>query len=714
MQIKVKKASHQSSKSLSCVRFDATRSLGDIITLAQQLTWLTACFRLSSTETLSYSETTMELLNPNIFAIRTDPLTPCLTTGVTCWHSMFNRCVIAGGFPVPERGDRRGVELSFALMAPLGRIWYPKEYLDGVVLKGFSTILVPTSINQHGVQWHFIGHEDRRKEISMAAVQEHCEIVVEHVPIQELAQKRAFIGYCPEVQVHLGTRDSGFERIEAPPRPLAQDAGTELLFSREVTPVLSVPGMGILGGYMGTKVQLPNSKLSELKQDDAFLDDQIFNARRSASILYDVGMKTGWLVPELSVILHLVHFWTSQRPDQRKLVDMLPFAEPSPDGAEASYQAILASKDDPLQSSQNRSTVIYVGDRVRWMYLALQSRKEMLIKRQSETTKPPNLGRKSVLYGWNFKEIANRQEFLTRLKVSIDTESSGRWETLAREDPKIVVLFCHKLGEPIRPVRPEQLCSSWHPIPYGRSYLVASVKTMLALTESCRGSQDRPMLSPKHYWNRRELLFEKCSLDPGTTCKRLQELVKEPPKFSIDLETMGWKGAVIFGGSLLSKRKGCQPIIAEPAIDKTEVDCDMDDDGSNQAYGEEDEDFVDPEGIPASSIAPGRYPSEYFSPTSQEEANPFSHASHLHIPSVNCQRTVTVAVDQFLPEPQRTAHRSLRRRPAVDALKPSDSRDRDSRVCRGLESCTHRRSRAIGIGSTRPPARRTEIWSRNL
>lgn len=589
MQIKVRKASPQSSKSLSCVHFDVTGSLGDIITLAQQLAWLAACFRHSSTEALSYSEATMALLIPNIFAIRTDPLTPCLITGVSCWHSMFNRCVIAGGFPVPERGDRRGVELSFALMAPLGRIWYPKEYLDGVVLKGFSTILVPTSINQHGVQWHFIGHEDRGKEISMAAVQEHCEVVVEHVPIQELAQSRAFVGYCPKVQVHLGTRDSGFERIKAPPRPLAQDAGTELLYSREVTPVLSVPGMGILGGNMGMKVQLPNSKLSELKQDDAFLDDQIFNARRSASILYDVGTKTGWLVPELSVILHLVHFRASQRLDQRELVDKLPFAEPSPDGAEASYQAILASKDVPLRSIPNRSTVIYVGDHVRWMYLALQSRKEMLIKRQSETTKPPDLGRGSVLYGWNFEQIANREEFLTRLKVNIDAESSGGWETLAREDPKIVVLFCYNLGQPIRPVRPKQLCSSWHPIPYGRSYLVASVPTILGLTRSCRGSQDRPMLSPKHYWNRRELLFERCSLDPGTACKRLQELVKKPPKFPMDLKTTGRTGAVIFGGSLLSKKKGCQPIIAEPAIDETEVDRDMDDNGSNQAYEEEDE-----------------------------------------------------------------------------------------------------------------------------
>jgi hypothetical protein len=382
MQIRVEKNPPPLSKTYSCVRFDATGSLDDLIALAQQLTWLTACFRISSTKILSYSETTMALSTSNIFTIRTGPLTPCSNKPGACWHSMFNGCVIAGGFPIPKRGDHHGVELSFTFMAPLGRIWYPKEYLDGVVLKGFSTILVPTSISQDGVQWHFIGHDDKRKEISMAEVKKHCGVVVEHVPMEELAKKRTFVGYCPEVHIHLGTRDSGFEQIEAPPRTLADDAGRELLFSREVNPILSIPGMGILGGSMGAKLQLPNSKLSELKQDDAFLEDQIFNAKRSAAILYDVGTKTGWLVPELSVILHLTHFWASQRPDHSELVNILPFSQPSPDGAVASYEAILKSKDDPLQSNEKRDTVIYVGDRIRWTYLALQSRKELLIKRQ--------------------------------------------------------------------------------------------------------------------------------------------------------------------------------------------------------------------------------------------------------------------------------------------------------------------------------------------
>jgi hypothetical protein len=669
MQIKV-------SKTFSCVRFDAIGSLGDLISLAQQLTWLAACFRISSTETLAYSEVTMVLSNSNVFAIRTCPLTPCLNKRGACWHSMFSRSVIAGGFPIPERGDRHGVELPFTLMAPLGRIWYPKEYLDGVVLKGFSTILVPMSINQDGVQWHFIGHNDSRKEISMAAVEKHCEVVVEHIPIQELAKKRTFVGYCPEVHIHLGTRDSGFERVQAPPRTLAQDVGTELLFSREVNPVLSIPGMGILGGSIGTKVQLPNSKLSELKQDDAFLEDQIFNARRSASILYDVGTKTGWLVPELSVILHLVHFWASQRPEHDELVDTLPFSELSSDGAEASYRAILDSKDDPLQRNQKRNTVIYVGDRIRWIYLALQSRKEILIKRQSETTKPPDLSRGGVLYGWNFEEIANRQEFLTKLKVNVDAESSGGWETLAREDPKIVVLFCHNLGQPIRPVRPEQLCSSWHPIPCGRCYLVASVPTILGLTKSCRGSQDQPMLSPKHYWKRRELLFERCSLNSGTACKRLQELAKQPPNVPMNFNTIGRTGAVIFGRPLLTRKKGCQHVTAESAINETEVEYEIDNDGNYQVFEEGVEDFVAPGGpsmpddvesdTPASSIAPRKYSSGNFSPTSPEESNPYHHAPRIHIPDLNYLPTV-----QF-----QAASRPLRRRPAVDSLKPSGSNDR--------------------------------------
>jgi hypothetical protein len=61
----------------------------------------------------------------------------------SCWHQMFKDFVIATEFPIPNRENQRGIELPLELMLTLSRVRYPVDCLDGVVLKGHSTALIP-------------------------------------------------------------------------------------------------------------------------------------------------------------------------------------------------------------------------------------------------------------------------------------------------------------------------------------------------------------------------------------------------------------------------------------------------------------------------------------------------------------------------------------------------------------------------------------------
>jgi hypothetical protein len=163
-----------------------------LIKLAQLLTWLVATLRRPIYGKLSYSTTTFNKTSEERYRVDMLELEP-IEQGL-CWNPMFANGVIAKFFPVPERNDEVGLEIPFKLMVILGRIWYPMEYLDGFVLKGYSTILIPTLKTQHSVQWHFINSGDQEKRINMSAVDTFRSNFVENIDIGTLQAARTFVG----------------------------------------------------------------------------------------------------------------------------------------------------------------------------------------------------------------------------------------------------------------------------------------------------------------------------------------------------------------------------------------------------------------------------------------------------------------------------------------------------------------------------------------
>lgn len=65
------------------------------------------------------------------FSLSPLPLKEAPESNASCWLSLLHGGVISHGFPIPQRGNDVGVEMSLAAISPLASIQYP------VNIKGF-------------------------------------------------------------------------------------------------------------------------------------------------------------------------------------------------------------------------------------------------------------------------------------------------------------------------------------------------------------------------------------------------------------------------------------------------------------------------------------------------------------------------------------------------------------------------------------------------
>ena len=152
--------STKSKNSLARVHVMGKREL--IISVAQQFAWLTAVFRKPHYGQTSYSEVVFKEITKDArdgwkeFEIAPLGLRKVRRSSKTCWLQLFENCVIAMGFPIPERSNgEKGIELPYELMTSQAGILFSKTYKGGLFLRGLSTLIYPTASweNHQSVQW---------------------------------------------------------------------------------------------------------------------------------------------------------------------------------------------------------------------------------------------------------------------------------------------------------------------------------------------------------------------------------------------------------------------------------------------------------------------------------------------------------------------------------------------------------------------------------
>jgi hypothetical protein len=528
----------------------------DITVVAQQLTWLTACFRLPEKDQLSISDVVFKQVTSHLFTIHLDKLKPINEAEKLCWHTMFANSVIARGFPIPPRGAEKGVELPFELMTTLASTWYSIDTNDGIVLRGYSGALLPISRDEDRIQWHYHLNVDPKKRISIDDISAASKHILKDTDIVAISKQRTFLGFCRKANIHLGTRGSGYENVlasEVAPEPIRP------VVAREINISLGTSGKGIFGAMLSFPIHLPASVQALLEYAEQNLLSQIQSSQDKATILYDVAANRGWLVPELSALLHLIHAWSSKQIDRADISGKIPHAEISCLGNEAVLNVIKNHKSDgPVRKAFANEKALYFMDCVKFMWMALECRKEAARARQRNFM---GLGHQdTTLLGWDVKDILDENRYSERRKVRLQPPSVGcSWGCISHKNLDVTVLFGRGFGEPIKPDEEcrDALCAYWTPNASHHDCLIANVPCIHNLTSSIRSQTTYPMLSPGLFCERRDevRLFEDCKIG-SSFCNRFHVLRHQQNK-EFDLISEGRHGAIIFAGKVEVNSQTC-------------------------------------------------------------------------------------------------------------------------------------------------------------
>jgi hypothetical protein len=455
-----------------------------VVQIAQQLAWLGSVFRVPKYGSLSSSRAVLRKIGDDAIDISFLDLEPIENEGTQCWHPLFVNAVLAQGFPIPKRNGETGIELPFELMTSLARTRYLSNFENGVVLKGFSTILFPTSgiSSSNSVQWHCVSSAGGSR-IPILEIRKYPW--VKFTTLEQVKQKRTFLGYYKRAYICVGTTDSSYATIDfsSAPRERARFSLAGLTAS------LGVPkfgGLSISLNYTLTKGLMKTASASDF-------DGILLTAKELSFVIYDTESRRGWLVPAPSVILHLALTWAHHNPSSVRAPIIA--AKASWDGRSEALAALRANALSRFDGEGHPHPEVLEFD-FKDLILRLWDGIEMIFDAKAEIDGKEL--KRNVLRGWGFMSIVHG----TPNKQPKETEVDGRWHTLS-SDPNIIVLFCQGSGDAIKPdmADPDSLsCRFRDHVPPGHGYLTGSVECLMKLSTQCGNKGECSQLTAGLYW----------------------------------------------------------------------------------------------------------------------------------------------------------------------------------------------------------------------
>ena len=407
------------------------------------------------------------------------------------------------------------------MMAALGGARHATEFEGGLVLKGYSTLFVPTRRHEDSVQWHFI-HDAGQDRISYHKASLQCpnRVLLKDLNHEALGTTRAFLGWWKEAEIHLGTEDADYKSIDwskaKEAGPSLRLTGVTLGFSKMISTQLNFA----LGGKDGS---------FHYSQDGPF-QKTINHAENLPVVLYDQKDRRAWLVPGLLVILHMIQLQNHLMPFTvgGHKVKVSPL-DPSRQN-HAAKEAVTNNKSQKLYDCESNQDKDYC---FRDAVLDIWSTLDRLMEREATTQATPgtpvNVARHKTLYGWEFRAVAEEDRHLKR-KAQILEKTAGRWYDLVK-DVDAVVLFASGFGDIIKPRSDlSGLCRKWRTLPKDKDYIAVCVPMLEKFYAKAGHRQDHQYItSTKLQLHRGSTIFEQCA---GIAlwcdkCDRLQQVFHE-------------------------------------------------------------------------------------------------------------------------------------------------------------------------------------------
>ncbi|MCJ1468387.1 hypothetical protein MMC07_007015 [Pseudocyphellaria aurata] len=464
----------------------------------------------------------------------------------SCWKHLFEYCSILEeeGFSEYVGPLGKGLEMSFNLMVSLAASEYPVQVNHSVVLVGYHTVLAPTRLEESYVQFHL--HVDKEQQINPFNLNYGEGIqVTDYTRFKSL---RCFVGWCEAAHITLGTQQlpitvkySGAREQRKTLHMTGFSAGGQALSAAPIQ-------AGLFGqaNFSFLSHRLTFSAASVYSKMLCDVSNQV-------ALIADVTARRSWLVPKLSLMLHMAHAWVVKNGlQQSTFSDPIPFADPHCDGI-AVMEALEAHGDIAVCGHDNDSFTL------RSLFLGLSIN---LLATVSLTER----SRHNNLYGFEFMDIISepgRGAFMKKIKI----KPGQSWLALANLADAVIV--CSEIGEAIAPVGDSRRKSACNILPTEQDYLAAHITCLGCLAHRAGGElvstpkDSRITLSQKELWDITGEPFETCTHDAHSTetCwKRrsiLQRISKKKKFHSLPMQertplssprSFSLNGAVVFGG----------------------------------------------------------------------------------------------------------------------------------------------------------------------
>lgn len=123
-----------------------------------------------------------------------------------CWASLFRNPVLVAGYPIAHRADpETGIEISPSAMAELVQSRQFVSLGGKIILKGFCSLLVATSVAVDVVLWHFIFDPTGNRISYYDSRLEDLEYeTLDGLALRDLEARRHVLGWCCDVKEYSG------------------------------------------------------------------------------------------------------------------------------------------------------------------------------------------------------------------------------------------------------------------------------------------------------------------------------------------------------------------------------------------------------------------------------------------------------------------------------------------------------------------------------
>jgi Flp pilus assembly protein TadD len=466
----------------------STQDLDTAISVIQILAWLTSVFRIPILGAPHCSALELEQRH-GVIGVALGTLKPI--TDKKCWHDLIPSTTIALGFPVRVI-ERSGLDIEWEVMLELADVLFQTDLskistdqahipptvsqpqdtpAHGIFYSGAGTLLYPIgrfskSLGGRDVfRWHF----DVSGQTAMPPPDSFLPLRNE----DDLAGSRHLLGFAPESEVQLGTRDRMHDhaRMSSVVGSIERN-GPEFSVETITATFGRAPVTATLGGKIKYSQALRATRDPEKRKYDSVLRI----TERQPVILCDCGShKAAWLVSQLSVILDLVCF----RIQKEGWATLPRHATPQADGGAAAAEVLKDASvyNRALSQTLEGGAEFNVLQLVKEIYCAMQQRRIL----QELPTHGTLIFHRRPLHSWDLVELADPPDDSLRRAIVVHETTSRAvaqypsWMPLANHIP---VFSGQELGE--------VMTVADQPIPVQRAthsekYLMANIHAMRSL-----------------------------------------------------------------------------------------------------------------------------------------------------------------------------------------------------------------------------------------